>query len=1152
MVSSVKPRYRKAAALENVLRQLNTLLQSLKPIAPVAPDQAANAIQKAYSAAGKVGIPYSDPKPRPDAQYKLAFEAPTALQVIGSWPLKAIAQRPGGFDVDLAVVMPSSLFQEKDHLNYRYFHKRAFYLATLAAALTASKKQTGVEVEYGLESDDPRRPLLVLKPICDQGPSDFSKLKAEIRIHLAHDPELFPPARLAPSRNNIRNGKDDEASTSTNPAVQQPATPRYNAAILSDSLRTSHLIYLHNIAKSCPAFNDACMLLKVWSYQRGLGSGQSASSAKGSAAATQRWQAMGSGNARFFLTMVLAHLLSGEEKAAGRGSSRAKLNHGFSSYQLFRGALDWLATQDFHSNPVFMKSAPEAGLSSRSDKVPREDFAHCFDGVMVEPSGSLNLLAEWTPGSLEFLQQEAKTSFALLDDAEADHFDTVFLTPKSCPSLTLDDVFWLPVPPPKDRIKQLDFGSIDATSATAIQTTCTKALAARVAFATVFTPALVPNAGIHSAQFSPRKELAVGLRYNGAQALRLVEHGPTPEDKEAAADFQQFWGDIAELRRFKDGRILLSIVWEIEKQSERWAIPRKILQYALARHHEGLQASFQGDGFAGMLEAPQSVVQQAYLTSPETKGFQLVQSTFDSLVRELRASEDLPLSLVSIVPNSAALRSTSTFVPAPIDLGSLGTARVPDCLSYLPVQDIVLTFESSGKWPDELKAIQAMKLAFFEKMAVILPQKIDGLQAQVALDLDADESELQDQASLEIIHPSGYAFRARIHHEREKVLLGRLVADKLGESIARREEAARALARWQKRFVIGPRHHAAISTLTHRYAAFSETVRLLKRWVRSHMLDGAGHVPSETLELLTASTYICPGAAVPSTGHAGLIRVLARLSSWKWREEPLLVPVQNALSASDQQQQLQEEKGSGLRFPSEQRQDAVEAFKLARSQDPSLNTRAWFFATEDDVESMSFSTAGPSGATAHALQTLAQAALHLLSSQQHVDKRLVQGVFTASRTTFDFVLHLDPAYLPRYGPHHRGADERYWSSQTKGGFKNAVSRSRSTIADSRLGSRPRPGFEPAALFVSLLRSIFADSLRLYFDPHGAPLIGGIFNPLLLKDARRFKVGLGFNSEPVESQQGQTDERVRLNSKAVLAEIARLGEGLVTRVEVKSS
>jgi U3 small nucleolar RNA-associated protein 22 len=56
-----------------------------------------------------------------------------------------------------------NIFQEKDYMNGRFFHKRAFYLATLAAAVQDSKS-LNVDVAYDSAFNDPRLTKLVLEP----------------------------------------------------------------------------------------------------------------------------------------------------------------------------------------------------------------------------------------------------------------------------------------------------------------------------------------------------------------------------------------------------------------------------------------------------------------------------------------------------------------------------------------------------------------------------------------------------------------------------------------------------------------------------------------------------------------------------------------------------------------------------------------------------------------------------------------------------------------------------------------------------------------------------------------------------------------------------------------------------------------------------
>lgn len=55
-----------------------------------------------------------------------------------------------------------TIFQGKDYLNHRYFHKRAYYLATIARAVQDS--ELGLQLSYADLHDDPLRPIIVAAP----------------------------------------------------------------------------------------------------------------------------------------------------------------------------------------------------------------------------------------------------------------------------------------------------------------------------------------------------------------------------------------------------------------------------------------------------------------------------------------------------------------------------------------------------------------------------------------------------------------------------------------------------------------------------------------------------------------------------------------------------------------------------------------------------------------------------------------------------------------------------------------------------------------------------------------------------------------------------------------------------------------------------
>ena len=178
------------------------------------------------------------PSPLVPAQSPFTFRAPTRVQVVGSFALRAaVGPEPC---VDLALLIPPACFDNKDELNHRwgeqlvpgwclrlwvrlhmvavgdshndvltpvpappsrpprYLAKRALYLSHLAAVLRRHSRELG-EVAWESLADDPRRPALVLTPHPGVSPAGF-----RIRLLLCAPLELCSLARLGPERNSLR------------------------------------------------------------------------------------------------------------------------------------------------------------------------------------------------------------------------------------------------------------------------------------------------------------------------------------------------------------------------------------------------------------------------------------------------------------------------------------------------------------------------------------------------------------------------------------------------------------------------------------------------------------------------------------------------------------------------------------------------------------------------------------------------------------------------------------------------------------------------------------------------------------------------------------------------------------------------------------
>lgn len=468
----------------------------------------------------------------------------------------------------------------------------------------------------------------------------------------------------------------------------------------------------------------------------------------------------------------------------------------------------------------------------------------------------------------------------------------------------------------------------------------------------------------------------IGLVHDPEHAYRLVDHGPAADDPDPtqAERFREFWGEKSELRRFKDGRIVESVVWDVKTSDERAHIPSLVVRYLLARHfgvgqEEDAVQTWQPH-FDAILRLPESVA-RLYRQDPgpgvSSTGFRGALEAFDRLVKQLKAlDDDLPLGLVNLSPSSEYLRYTSVFGPTP--LPSSSAISMPECCQYRPTMDIILEFEKSGRWPDDLRAIQKIKLALMERVAGALMASVQNLKATVVIGDGLQQSEIVDQSCLEIVTADGWAFSARVWHDREATLLDRIINDKpksmkpVDDNPHERHEAQAAREIYTRRFIHAPRHHRAITSLCHKFVAYAGTVRLVKRWLASHWLL-YGHVSEEVVEIICAAFFLGSRNqlddrhSVPGTKERGFAAVVEFLKDWRW-EDGLTVPLYGDDNNGD--------------LPSATR------FHLAK-------VGVWAISTELDKSGHMWTSHGPDLIAAHRVRMIAKATWDCLTAMETGD-----------------------------------------------------------------------------------------------------------------------------------------------------------------------
>ncbi|KAL6233494.1 hypothetical protein BDW75DRAFT_187019 [Aspergillus navahoensis] len=1021
LIRESRPSYDKQlGTIKNTLHDLKDLIESL----PERPAKPALEAEKEMRQLHGVTVPYPEPRPGKDTKYAVMFARPAHINIVGSFALRTGSKTAMPYVVDMSVTMPSSIFQEKDYTNYRYFHKRAYYVACIAAGIK-DKQSTDMDVIYEFQDGDALRPTIILQPAAAKSGHVHSKF--QIRIITAVEDTLFPISRTLPMKNNVRHGPEGESKS-------EP-TPFYNSCLRSEATVALYHKLLSSTAQSCESFKDACLLGRIWLKQRGFGS----ASHKG-------------GFGGFEWSVLISFLLE-----SGGPNGKPVLLKSYNSYQLFKATMQFLAGKDL-TEPLLL-SASDVSFPSKGPVI--------YDGKR-----GLNVLYRMTPWSYSFLRREAGTTIRMLNESRDDNFEKVFILKVDEPLLRFDRLVTLPITG-SDGLALFH-------KEREIYEVLLKAMGDRVELVYISSPsASTWSVETKGQRKSMARRLSVGLLLNSENATRVVDHGPSAEEKEAAALFRAFWGEKAELRRFKDGSIRESLVW-----SEDSSIVHQILLHILKRHFNYGESDigFMGDEFDEQLRKNGDGV-----VSYSSSAFQLISDAFNSLEKSIQTMEGVPLTVRHLAAASSLLRYTAL--------------RVDRNHGAAPV-DVVLQFESSARWPDDLVAIQMTKVAFLVKIGDALTEFSDFSSARVGL--ENEQSKILNNAFLDVTHAAGIVFRLRIHHDREQTLLERQVKEQ-GRSPQAKQEIAYALSAYKRLFIHRPRLSQAIRTLCTRLPILSPTIRLLKYWFSSHLFDA--HVNEEFIELMAVRTFTQPHPwETPSSIMSGFLRTLHFISRWDWQQEPLVIDVGGELD-----------------------QATIETirtrFAAWRSIDPAMNSVSMFIGSDVDPEGVTWTQYEmPPKVVAARICTLAKAVMKLVREQ---GPRLdISQLFLPALEPYDFVIHLHPKLL-----HERS------SSVVK--FKNL-----SAPIDP---TRPQKQ-TVAKAFVRDLQACFSQNILFFWGSEQPNIIAGLWNPQALKQ-KNWSLGLAYSTMPEGMSSPGSDVSVCINRMAMLNEISRLGSDMVFRVDV---
>ncbi|KAG5437106.1 hypothetical protein PCANB_001227 [Pneumocystis canis] len=1004
------------------IKEIQNYISQIKNIIENIPNKEENDIHfitkemKEYN----ICIPFPEPKPSKDIKYRFSYYKPTSINVIGSFFLKT-SIKGEEFSIDLAVEMPKEMFQRKDYMNYRYFYKRSYYLASLAAGIKKSPQFKG-KLSFQLFNGDQLKPVILISHTKDNETLDYKK-KWNILIIPFIPQDVFQSRKLYQNKSCI--------------TFSNYSTPNYNFSLLSDSTLYQHHMMLLSCLQSCPAFKNASILGRIWLERRGFSS-----------------QKIGFGN--FEWDMILAYHLQHENN---------QLFQEYSSYHLFKTILQFLATQNLYENPIYIDS--KEYIVDPSKKKP---YFFTFNGI--------NILEKLSYFDFELIQLYASITFKSLNDSAEDNFKSVFIEKVDVIPLQFDCYFEIPIPKnwtelSKDYLYQVSLKEKSFTLK--LMDIIKKAVGNRISQLASVTDSkdIIWDLDSEFSSNTTSDRICIGILINQENSQKIVERGPFPQDTDAVKEFQQFWGKKSELRRFKDGNILESVVWDVK--NKLWVI-KDILNFAIDHHIENnlsKMCHFFGPEY------------DKYIDFPKTNWpieFSQIKNAFDSLVKQIRSIENFPLQISSIIPSSEFLRYTTTNFPFFLESNSFKKCYIEPC-------DIIIRFESSGRWPDDLRAIQKTKLAFLIKLSEELYSQNNNIISKVGLE-NTDE-ECLNAGFLDIKYEN-FIFRLRIHHDREKTLLQKNLKNVFSEY--RHDVLKKGLKLYDETYIWKPNHTLIFQNLCHKFKALSLSIRLTKKWFHFHLLSL--HVPEILIELIVTEVFINSAPwTPPATANTGFLRCLSMLASWDWRSNPLIINLSGTMS-------------------SETRKIIKNEFSTFRKQDPGINSGAMYIACNYEDNYYTWIWDKPNRAISGRITLLAKESLHVL---KQMGKDKINKAFLPSLKDFDFLIYLNK-------PSDIAENSKI--------FEHVIF--------------PEPDI--IDMFVKQLEDIYDDSFIFFYNKLEKYVIAGAVNPHLLS-IKSWRVNLRFSSMPLQDTETKNETMIQGNILSMLGEIERLGGNLIKKIEI---
>eukprot|EP00064_Thunnus_orientalis_P006231 superscaffoldBa00000642_g6247 len=498
----------------------------------------------------------------------------------------------------------------------------------------------------------------------------------------------------------------------------------------------------------------------------------------------------------------------------------------------------------------------------------------------------------------------------------------------------------------------------------------------------------------------------------------------------------------------------------------------------------------------------------------------LVIQSYDDLSRKLWRLEGLPLSITSVQGAHPALRYTQEGKPCP---------------AYITPITVICHMEGSGKWPHDRLAIRHIRAAFHIRLGELLKKHHNYTCRPSPTHLD--------------VWKDGLVFRIQVAYHREPQVLRESVNAE-GLLVVRDNEEAQTL---EMATIHRPLLTSTLHGLQQQHPCFGAVCRLAKRWLGAQLFSE--DITEDTADLLVASLFLQPAPFTPpGSPQVGFLRFLHLLSSFDWRNNPLVVNLNNQFTGKHSHTH-------SFFPPSPDYTEIKNDFMASRESLPVM-----FIATPKDkklsmwtkrapsVQKPNINTEPPPASSfimvaegrnsvlcdVLMLQRVVMVAAESLKVLEHqlMDGAQIQDVRVVMRPpldAYDVLIHLNPKQVPLLS---QAVDPP------------AVTFSRGVMTGSVVpsgGALPVIDYNPVSLYLAELRDVFGDLALFFCDPYGGTVIAVLWKPKAFTPAP-------FKTSQVSARNVEVtgdEARTVPNVEAILEDFRIIGKGLVKSLEART-